>query len=174
MHFASEYSLGREAMVDAESLVRAAQFGDLETVSELLARGSDPNVPVEGTTALWWAAQEGHTEVVDALLEAGADVDFVDRNGSTPLKQAVGERHTDIAERLLLRGADFHHRFPSDGGCMVLHTAAAYGRMECIRLLLLYGADPCAKNDDGQTPYDTAIECGETEAAEVLRGAQAA
>ena len=50
--------------------------GNLEAVRLLLEHGSDPNAAeaVEGQTALMWATAEGQLEVVDALPEAGADV----------------------------------------------------------------------------------------------------
>jgi len=101
-------------------------------------------------------------------------LDFADPGGFTPLKLAVGESHLDVIEHLLLRGADIGYRCASDGGSTVLHTAAAYGRVECIHSLLLYGADRNAKNDNGQTPFDIAIECEEAEAAALLQNSQEA
>lgn len=45
-----------------------------------------------------------------------------------------------------LRGAsEFHTRTP-------LHYAAKGGHPECIRLLLVYGANPNSRDDDGYTP----------------------
>lgn len=151
------------------ALIEAAKRGDREAAEDSLRRGADANAVIENWTPLFWAAQEGHTEIVDVLLDAGANVNFADPGDFTPLKQAIGESHTDTAEHLLLRGADISHRCQSDDGCTVLHTAAAYGRLHCIRLLLRYGADPHARNDDGQTPYDTAIDRQESDAAILLR-----
>jgi ankyrin repeat protein len=150
------------------SLIEAAKRGDREGACDALRRGADANAVTDRWTPLMWAAQEGHTEIVDLLLDAGGNVNFADAGGFTPLKQAVGESHVDTAEHLLLRGADINHRGTSDGGCTVLHTAAAFGRVECIRLLLEYGADRNARNDNDQTPFDTAIECREGEAAALL------
>jgi ankyrin repeat protein len=157
-----------------DALTGAAKNGDRAVAEDALRRGADPNAEIDGWTPLFWAAQEGHTEIVDLLLDAGANVNFADSGGFTPLNQAVGESHLDTVEHLLLRGADIAHRCASAGGCTVLHIAAAYGRLECIRLLLRYGADPQARRDDGQTPYDTAIDCDESEAAALLRRNQAA
>ncbi len=150
-------------------LIDAAKHGDLDGALDAFQRGAAVDFVTDGWTPLFWAAQEGHTEIAGFLLDAGADVNFADSGGFTPLKQAVGEAHLDTVELLLLRCADVHHRCLSDGGCTVLHTAAAYGLLDCIRLLLLYGADPKMINDNGQTPHDTAIECGELEAASLLQ-----
>ena len=156
------------------ALTEAAKHGDRENVLDALGRGADANSVTDRWTPLFWAAQEGHTEIAGLLLDAGANVNFTDSEGFTPLKQAVGESHLATVELLLLRGADIHHRCKSDGGCTVLHTAAAYGRIDCIRLLLSYGADPKTPTDDGQTPYDTAIECEEPDAAALLQFNQVA
>jgi len=91
------------------ALNEAAKHGDLKAAEDALRRGADPNAVIENWTPLFWAAQEGHTEIVDLLLDAGADVNFSDPDGFTPLKQAIGESHLDTAERLLLSG---RRRYP--------------------------------------------------------------
>ena len=151
-----------------QALLQAAMNGHLDAAREALGEGADPNKMEEGCSPLFWAAQEGYTEMVGLLLDAGADIDLPDPGGFSPLKQAVGNNHPETVECLLLRGANVEGVCPTDGNSTVLHTAAAYGRMECIRLLLLYGADRRTQNHRGQTPYDIAIECGETAAAELL------
>jgi ankyrin repeat protein len=157
-------------------LIEASKYGDLETAANALSRGAEANAVIEGRTPLWWAAQEGHIEIVDLLLKTGANVNFSDPEGFTTLRQAmwidpddVEDTHLATFEHLLLHGADVNLRCATDGGCTVLHVAAAFGRLEFIRLLLHYGANPATLNDDGQTPYDTAIECGEMEAAHLLQ-----
>lgn len=159
----------RESMPLNQQLTDAAKVGDYAAAEDALKRGADANGVIEGWTSLCWAAQEGHTDIVNLLLDADADVNFADAGGLTPLKQAISWSHVGIAEHLILRGADIHHRCASDGGTSVLHTAAAYGLVEAIQLLLLYGADPSARDDEGQTPGDLATTCGEDEAAALLQ-----
>jgi uncharacterized protein len=150
-------------------LIEAAMHGDRDMAQDALRRGADANANYRGWPALFWAAQEGHTPIVSLLLDAGANVHFADTGGFTPLKQAIGESHLDTAALLLLRGADIGYRCHSDSGTTVLHTAAAYGLLDCIRLLLRHGADRNAVDDDNKTPYDAAIEYGQLEAAALLQ-----
>ena len=56
-------------------LMAASRSGSVPAVRLLLDRGVDVNATdmFQQETALMWAAAEGHAEVVDALLKAGAD-----------------------------------------------------------------------------------------------------
>lgn len=58
-----------------------------------------------GWTPLHYAAFEGHIDVCEALLEAGAKVDETDNDGKGPLMLAAQEGHTVLVERLLKLGA---------------------------------------------------------------------
>lgn len=51
-----------------------------------------------------------------------------------------------------------------------LHEAAAKGKFEICKLLLLHGADAKKKNRDGRTPLDLVKE-GDDDVADLLRGA---
>jgi ankyrin repeat protein len=74
--------------------------GDHEAAQDALRRGADADATYDSRPALFWAAQEGHTSIVDLLLDAGANVNLADPEGFTPLKQAIGESHLDTAEHL--------------------------------------------------------------------------
>jgi hypothetical protein len=56
-------------------------------------------------TFLSIAAQEGHTDTVLALLEAGATVDAKDKSGSTALDMAKHQQHAEMAAILRAAGA---------------------------------------------------------------------
>ena len=75
-----------------------------------------------GNTALHYAAREGHVEAVEALLEAGADVDELSGGDrSSPLLVATLNGHFDLAMSLLERGAD--PSLASDPGATPLYLA---------------------------------------------------
>jgi ankyrin repeat protein len=53
-----------------------------------------------------WAAQLGQTEVVEGLLEGGAEVDVKDKDGLTGLYWAARFGHYETVEKLLRAGAE--------------------------------------------------------------------
>jgi ankyrin repeat protein len=61
-----------------------------------------------GWTALQCAAQEGHTAVVQLLLDAGAAVDVVAADGHTALHRAACGGQTAVVQLLLNAHASVH------------------------------------------------------------------
>ena len=92
-------------------LHNAASNGEVRKIENLLHGGTadfvDVNAPdEEGTAPLIYASCFGHLNAVQALLDAGADIDRQDRrNQWTSLMWAITNRHKDIARLLLDRGA---------------------------------------------------------------------
>jgi ankyrin repeat protein len=87
----------------------AARFGDLPALVDLLAAGANPDAEVAGhrhETPLMEAARDGHVEIAERLLRAGARVDHVDSGGETALMWAVRAGETDYANVLLAAGAN--------------------------------------------------------------------
>ena len=146
--------------------------GQLEVVRVLLARGASPNTTKDrgfeaGASALWLACRVGRSrsrsiEIVRALIEAGAEVNFKGPRGVTPLWKAVYNGHLAMA-RLLLDysssridwACDRHVNSPrvqvpstvdggtvSLGGSTPLSLACLTGKVGLARLLLQRGARP--------------------------------
>ena len=85
----------------------AVMAGELSAVSELMDKGVDPNSPRERLadwTPLHYAAQLGHTEIIDTLLDHGAEPQSRDKDGQTPLMQTGYWGRTEAKELLLRRG----------------------------------------------------------------------
>lgn len=82
----------------------AARIGREDYVSSLLEHSRDTKAnielkePVLGWTPLFIASVEGHIDVVNALLTAGADQSIVDKNGWTVKEHATFRGHLHIAE----------------------------------------------------------------------------
>ncbi|KAI5797702.1 DIL domain-containing protein [Geopyxis carbonaria] len=93
-----------------KTLNMAASNGDEARVIRILEGKArqfvDINAPdEEGTSPLIYASCFGHEAVVQALLNAGADVDQQDRHQWSSLMWAMTNRHKGIAKLLLDHGA---------------------------------------------------------------------
>ena len=76
-------------------------------VKFLIDSGADVDIQSGEYTvcALSRAAYKGHLEILKLLLDRGADVAVVDKDGETPLMNAIYAGHTEVARTLLDRGA---------------------------------------------------------------------
>ena len=114
-------------------VVAAAGRGDLETVRELVDDKPDwiHTVGSHGRTMLWEAAYRGRLEIVQFLLERGADINLPGcyhiqhRVEITPYCVARYEGRDLVADYLLQHGATID-----------IHTAAYLGDYDTVRLHL--------------------------------------
>jgi len=82
-------------------LVMFARNGDAKAVGSLLDARIDPNQAIAGgTTALMFAAYEGHLDVVRLLVERGADPRRASDKGVTVLSHAEQRGHTPVIDYL--------------------------------------------------------------------------
>jgi len=150
----------------------AAYEGDLKKVKEIIDR--DPNQinvqDVQGFTPLHLASSKGHIEIVEFLLNHGADTELEIFNGETPLMVAAryarnGQQYETI-KTLLEHGAKVNHK--DKHGRTALHDAAMYSGKEIINLLISYGADVNARDEHQSTPLHQAAMLTNIEAAKAL------
>jgi hypothetical protein len=148
----------------------AARTGEIDTIKVLLNRGLNINVSLNGDrTALMFAAEMGHTVVVDLLLSRGADIR--DNKSVTLLTIAARGGHTATIEALLNHGADVNAK--TLYGETALMMAAFEGQVDTVRLLLTRGADTNAKTSYGETALKSATRNGYAEIVRLLMAAGA-
>ncbi len=90
------------------SIQDAARTGNLEAIQQHIKATSNLNekAPDSGGSPLHTAAVFGHLEAVQALVQAGADVNARNNDGATPLLVAAFFCRTEIVQHLLAHGAD--------------------------------------------------------------------
>ena len=94
------------------------------------------------------AAKHGRTQLVDELLQAGADVHACNESGKTPLHVASESRHGDICCQLINSGAKVDATmslFPS------LKKAIVHGGIDLLDRLLHHGVSVNEAGDGGLT-----------------------
>ncbi len=147
--------------VPGSPLNEAAWRGDVATVRQLVAAGSNVNAPDDlGETPIYWAAQGGHRlgphqcgnetanrpEVIATLVSLGANPNIRDRrpggfgrsSGWTPLMVALHHQQFRTAAMLLEKGADPNIR--SDQNMSAMDMAKAEGApQELVDLLVAKG-----------------------------------
>ena len=155
--------------------------------------GADPDAPFIGghsETPLHWAASNDDVELIDALLEAGANLEAPGSviGGGSPLADATAFGQWRAAERLLQRGARTNlfqaaalglddrvesalSRVPPgrDELNAALWGACHGGRHNTARLLIRSGADPNWIGWDNLTALEAAERSGADDLARWLR-----
>jgi ankyrin repeat protein len=137
----------------------------------LLQAGVDPNYDssVDGWTALIIACHNGHFDVVNELIGAGAVVDKPDsQDGVTGLFLAAQEGHLKIVERLLKAGATIDLPRMYDLASP-LFIASFKGNLDVVKFLLWQGADASLESFDGVNAEGVAWESGHDDVATYIR-----
>ena len=145
----------------------ACDYGDISSVDHILKAGADLNHPAEngGPSPLWAAAFSSHTDIVQFLVEEGAEVNWQSEDRGTPLYAAVSKNGTGIVRLLLEHGADANLK----GGehFRPLNIAAYSGHLVIVRILLEYGVEV---NPDDDYRYGNALGAAAREGhADIVR-----
>ncbi|XP_044076805.1 KN motif and ankyrin repeat domain-containing protein 4-like [Siniperca chuatsi] len=92
----------RSSQTGQTALHLAVRHGRVVMVRLLLSRGADANIQdSQGTTALMFASERGHTHIARLLLERSqCDLTLTDKRGRTALSIAMQGSHTDTAALL--------------------------------------------------------------------------
>lgn len=85
-------------------MAKQPTWRDLLAAPALQSKTFDPDHPsFDPTRVLLWAASEGHTILINPMLDLGADVQ-AKRNGCTALMLAVSKGRLETAQQLVSAG----------------------------------------------------------------------
>jgi ankyrin repeat protein len=166
---------GQQQNRDFDKMMTAVSVGDKSAVASLLSKGVKAKASdVTGRTPLLLAAGNGYDEIVQLLINNGADVNAKTKNtltpyGSlTPLFAAANYKgHAQTVRELLAAGADTEAR--DMHGETPLMAAARRGEVEIVKTLISAGANinALASQDNG-TALMSAAAWGRAEVVRVL------
>lgn len=131
----------------------AAVSGQLAVIKTLLRHRSDIDASSDtGSTPVRSACFMTNVDVVNYLVEQGADIRRANYNGGTCLINSV--QSVPLCQFLLSKGADVNAKDIQDK--TALHYAIQEHRLETTKVLLEHGADPFAQSRYGDDALQTA------------------
>jgi len=183
----AELLIANDADVNAKDnytstpLYAAAVLGRKEVAALLIAEGANVNAKRRsgGTPTPLDAAEsvsQSYSPQLKAALKETADLlrkhggktsDWLKAAESIHIAAKAG--HIEAVKKHLAEGADVNGRGGVFEGDTPLLHAVMNSRKEIVELLITNGADVNAKDADGFTPLDTAINSQHTETADLLR-----
>ncbi|XP_025038905.2 ankyrin repeat domain-containing protein 33B [Pelodiscus sinensis] len=171
------WSLGESEDSSPEplSLFRACCTNNAVVLRALIRQGPEEEEVQEtdrnNRTGLIVACYQGFVDIIIALAQCPhVDVNWQDNEGNTALITAAQAGHITITNYLLnyFPGLDIEKR--NVFGYTALMKSAMQGRTECVRALMLAGADVHATDPNrGMTPREWAFYTGRTEAAFLMQ-----
>lgn len=111
------------AGLESIQLIQAAGAGNIDRVRSLLA--TKVNLDLDRGAAIGSAAAAGHTQIVELLIRAGANVNLRDKLGFTPIASAAYIGYGEIVQLLIDAGADIQ----APAGESQSYSALEYAQM---------------------------------------------
>lgn len=143
MHFKEHFGL---------PLIGAAEAGHLDVIKYLITNGCAINQwgGVYKKTALHYASEKGFFKIVEFLLNHGADVNYLDKQGKSALFYAAGSGYVKIAKHLIMSNADINIKeyFTQE---TAFCYAIRHGTFNIIKMFLDLKVDVNVKYTSGET-----------------------
>ena len=121
---------------------------------------------IDGWSALMLACQDGFCDVVETLLDKGAEVNTHNIEGWSSLTVASRYGHNNVVKQLLNKGAEVNTQI--NDGWSSLMLASRNGYNDVVKTLLAKGAEVNMQKIDGWSSLMLASQDGHTDTARVL------
>ncbi|XP_073259168.1 transient receptor potential cation channel subfamily A member 1-like [Porites lutea] len=156
-----------ETVEHPDKLHLASWCGDEKEVRNMINKADVNQLDKSGRTALHNAILGGHVNIVEILLEAGANTTLLDRSQEAPLHTAVRTGNENLVKAFLSR-EDCNPDITGKASQTPLHIAAKMDKVSICKVLIDHGASPDCRDDEEMTPLTRAVEQGACTAAELL------
>ncbi|OQR81985.1 hypothetical protein THRCLA_11235 [Thraustotheca clavata] len=139
------------------ALYMATQNQHIEVV-KCLSSKANVNLSMEdGSTSLSRACLDGNVDIVDILIQNGADVNMPSFDGNRPLVIAAEKGHYTVVKRLLAEVDKINVNVQNQEGKTALYQASCFGHFEICKALLRAKADVTISTSKGVVPIVIAI-----------------
>lgn len=156
---ANAFSVQKKIIYESP-LCTASALGKKAIVDYLLAQGMNPNeesrVLDDVCLPIFAAVANGHMDIFESLLKAGAKIDVMNSGGNSLAHVAVKGGNMEIIEEIFSKGISLN--ITNSKNQTPLHFAVKYGRAKAISFLRQKGALLDVKDQNGNTPLDLAIQ----------------
>jgi ankyrin repeat protein len=155
-----------------ETFFNAVGRNDIEVVKGYLKTGTDVNQLYYSPkhkmqmAPLHLAAILSNEEMIDFLLNNGAEINIKNADGTTPLQYAISKERYQVAKLLIEKGADVNNK--GYRGATPLHDGVLTNQKEIAELLIKSGADLNAEMTTALKPIDMARKLKHNELVDLL------
>jgi len=134
-------------------LLHVRKFGRLDIVDLLLKRGIDINstVDFDGESALFYACENEHIDVIKYLIKEGINIECENNNGSTCFIYTCYDGKMKILKILIDNGANINHinKWGNNGFMMACYN----GKIDTLKILIDNGANINHINERGNNGF---------------------
>jgi serine/threonine-protein phosphatase 6 regulatory ankyrin repeat subunit A len=151
------------------NLINAVISGNIDRCKKLIDAGAFVSAKLheyENRTPLHWAAYYDRTVIAKLLIDAGADVDALDKNRWTPLHQAATSGVENVVKLLIDAGAKLDIK--NNNSDTALLCAVIDNNPGVVKLLIDAGADVTLDGENGWSPLHWAVLEGHTHIVKLL------
>ena len=171
---AHDVNVNATNMSNITALGRSFRKENIDAINLLLNAGADPNIDLfDGNTCLHYAVRRfWRKEVIQTIINHGANVNATNWNNITALSRACKKRNIEAINVLLNAGAD-PNIDDIDGNTCLQDAVSGGCSKEVLQTIINHGADINAKNMENGTAFMIACWRGHTDAINVLLNAGA-
>jgi ankyrin repeat protein len=139
-------------LVDANkqnALMWALETRDKSLMKKIIDKGIDINAQdINAFTCLYWATRYQWSDMVDFLIQNGANPDITDKAGYGPIHLSAQINNIDLLKALATKVSDINIKSNNKFEMTALHLASKFGAIDAVRYLIQNGANKFATCKD--------------------------